>query len=213
MERQGNLLIPIRDIDGRLIGAQSIDAEGRKFFPRGARLAGGMHRIGAPICETIVIVEGHATGATIHEATGLAVVVAFNSGNLQAVARSIGAAHRDAHIVIAGDNDHHKPRELGADGRSKANVGRVAAEEAAAAVGGFALVPTFAPDDAGTDWNDLARSQGALIFARQWQAGMAVAERRFEAKIITTARKESGESRLTETAIEDGQSYRIARSR
>jgi putative DNA primase/helicase len=73
---KGNLLIPLRDIDGQLVGVQSIDAQGRKFFPRGARLAGGMHLIGTLGGETIVIVEGYATGATIHEATRLPVVVA-----------------------------------------------------------------------------------------------------------------------------------------
>ena len=210
---KGNLLIPIRDIDGRLVGAQSIDAEGRKFFPRGARLARGIHRIGAPRGETIVIVEGYATGATIHQMTDLAVAIAFNAGNLQAVALSVRAAHPDARIVIAGDNDHHKTRELGAYGQPIANVGRVAAEEAAAAVGGFALVPTFAPDDASTDWNDLARSQGALAFARQWQAGMAVAERCLEIKITAAAREEARQKAPTDTAIEYGQNLRVARSR
>ena len=34
----------------------------------------------------LVICEGFATGASIHEATGHAVAVAFNAGNLQAVA-------------------------------------------------------------------------------------------------------------------------------
>ena len=210
---KGDLLIPIRDIDGGLTGAQSIDAKGRKFFPRGARLVGGMHRIGTQDTDPIVIVEGYATGATIHETTGFAVLVAFNAGNLQAVALSVRAAHPDARIVIAGDNDHHKPRELGASGQPIANVGRVAAEEAATSVGGYALVPTFAPDDACTDWNDLAQSQGALVFARQWQAGMAVAERRLEAKIIAAAREEAGQKAPTETAIENGQHLRVARSR
>ena len=204
---KGNLLIPIRDIDGGLIGAQSIDAEGRKFFPRGARLVGGMHRIGTQDTDPIVIVEGYATGATIHELTGFAVLVAFNAGNLQAVALSVRAAHPDARIVIAGDNDHHKPRELGAAGQPIANVGRVAAEEAATSVSGYALVPTFRPGDACTDWNDLAQSQGALVFARQWQAGMAEAERRLEAKIIAAAREQA------EGADRNGDRKRPASSR
>jgi len=130
MER---LLIPLCDIHGELVGAQSIDALGRKFFPRGARLAGGMHRIGTLSGETIVIVEGYATGATIHEATSLGVVVAFNAGNLEAVALAVRSAHPDTRIIIAGDNDHHKPCGVGTGGRPKPNVGRVAAEEAATA--------------------------------------------------------------------------------
>ena len=209
---KGNLLIPLRDIEGQLVGAQSIDAEGRKFFPRGARLAGGMHLIGTLDGETIVIVEGYATGATIHEATGLAVVVAFNAGNLEAVALAVRGAHPDARIIVAGDNDHRKACEFGTDGRPKPNVGRWAAEEGATAVGGFALLPTFAPDDASTDWNDLVRSQGAAAFAQQWQTGMAVADRRFAARMIAAAREETRKTEPTETAIEHGHNLRAARS-
>ena len=210
---KGNLLIPVRDIDGQLLGAQTIDAQGRKFFPRGSRLAGGMHLIGTPDGETIVIVEGYATGATIHEATRLAVVVAFNAGNLETVALAVREAHPDARIIVAGDNDHHKPRELGPDGMPKANVGRAAAEAAATAIGGFALLPTFAPDDANTDWNDLARSQGAAALAQQWQTGVAVAGRRFEAGMIAAAREETRKAAPTEAAIEHGHNLRAARSR
>jgi phage/plasmid primase-like uncharacterized protein len=206
---KGNLLIPLRDIDGQLVGAQSIDAEGRKFFPRGARLVGGMHRIGTSGGETIVIVEGYATGAAVHQATGLAVVVAFNAANLETVALAMRGAYPEAHIIIAGDNDHHNPRGLSADGRPKSNVGRVAAEKAAAAVDGFALVPIFAADDASTDWNDLARAHGAAAFAQQWQTGMAVAERRLEAKAIAAARQNERQTQPIEATIEVHQKPRV----
>jgi putative DNA primase/helicase len=79
---KGALLIPICDIDGALMGAQSIADNGFKLFPRGAALAGG-HLIG-DVAEDgrLLIAEGYATAATLHEATGLTVVVAFNAGNL-----------------------------------------------------------------------------------------------------------------------------------
>ena len=95
----------------------------------------------------------------------------------------------------------------------KANVGRAAAEAAATAIGGFALLPTFAPDDANTDWNDLARSQGAAALAQQWQTGVAVAGRRFEAGMIAAAREETRKAAPTEAAIEHGHNLRAARSR
>jgi putative DNA primase/helicase len=80
---KGALLIPICDIDGALMGAQSIADNGFKLFPRGAALAGGHHLIG-DVAEDgrLLIAEGYATAATLHEATGLTVVVAFNAGNL-----------------------------------------------------------------------------------------------------------------------------------
>jgi phage/plasmid primase-like uncharacterized protein len=143
----------------------------------------------------------------------LAVVVAFNAANLEAVALAVRGPHPNARIIVAGDNDHHKPRELGSGGRSKSNVGRAAAEKAAAAVGGFALLPTFAADDASTDWNDLARSHGAAGFAQQWQAGIAIAERCFEVKIIAAAREEARKAEPDETAVEHGRNVRVARSR
>jgi putative DNA primase/helicase len=207
---KGALIIPIRDIDGRLVGAQSIDAAGRKSFARGSRLAGGMHRLGAPNGEMIVIAEGYATGATIHEATDLPIVVAFNAGNLQAVALAVRGLQPNARIIVAGDNDHQKPRTFDADGRPKPNVGRVAAEQAAAAVGGFALLPTFAPDDPGTDWNDLARSQGAAALSQQWQTGMAVGGRRFDARLIAAAREGATKA---EPESEQARNFRMARSR
>jgi phage/plasmid primase-like uncharacterized protein len=137
-------------------------------------------------------------------------VVAFNAGNLQAIALAIRGLHPNARLIVAGDNDHQKPRTLNAHGRPKPNVGRVAAEEAAAAVGGFALLPTFAPDDPGTDWNDLARSQGAAAFCQQWQTAMAIAGRRFDAKMIATAREEA---RQAKPEGGQGEELRVARSR
>jgi putative DNA primase/helicase len=113
--------------------------------------------------------------------------VAFHAGNLEAVATALRDAHPGARIIIAGDNDHHRPRETGPDGRPKPNVGRIAAEKAAAAVGGFALLPAFASDDRGTDWNDLA-AKSAEAFIRQWRDGMAAAGRHFEAGKIGAAR-------------------------
>jgi putative DNA primase/helicase len=49
--------------------------------------------------------EGWATGATLHEATGLPVVVAFNAGNLLLVAKLIRREYPAARLVICADND------------------------------------------------------------------------------------------------------------
>lgn len=67
------------------MGAQSIDPDGRKCFPRGGRVMGGSHLL----CDLatpgpLLIAEGFAMAATLHEATGLPVAVAFNGGNLEA---------------------------------------------------------------------------------------------------------------------------------
>ncbi len=169
---KGGLILPICDVDGRLISAQSIDAAGRKSFPRGGRLAGGHHLIGDPP-ETglLVIAEGYTTAATVHELTGLAVAVAGSAGNLEKVARAFRDTDLDLPIVIAGDNDHRNPQELLPNGKPKPNTGREAAGRAALAVGGAVLLPSFAPGDPGTDWNDLAAHGSEALF-EQWEPQM-----------------------------------------
>ncbi len=170
--RKGDLILPICDIDGRLISAQSIDAAGRKSFPRGGRLAGGHHLIGAPRqAGLLVIAEGYATAATVHELTGLVVAVAVSAGNLEKVARGFRDFDADLPIVIAGDNDHRNPHELLPNGKPKPNTGREAAARAASAVGGAVLLPSFAPGHPGTDWNDLA-AHGSEAFFEQWEPQM-----------------------------------------
>jgi hypothetical protein len=117
--------------------------------------------------------------ATIHELTGHAVAVAFNAGNLESAARAFREADPDLAILVAGDNDHRKARECLPDGRRKANTGKEAAEKAANAVGGLALLPRFGEGDRGTDWNDLA-AKGSRAFFEQWDETMQNAEKHLE---------------------------------
>lgn len=146
----GDLLVPIR-IGGKLSSLQSIAAEGGKQFLFGGAVAGGYHSFGKPAGQVIVC-EGYATGATLHTVTGHAVAIAFNAGNLEAVAKAIRAKLPDAKIIIGADDDHET------DG----NPGLAQATKAAAKVGGMVAVPPFdrAAGEAKTDWNDLAALHG-----------------------------------------------------
>jgi hypothetical protein len=84
--------VPIRDIDGQFLGAQSIDVSGKKSLPRGCREQGGHHGIeDASTSDKILFAEGYATAATLHELTDLPVVVTFDSGNMPGVAEVTGA--------------------------------------------------------------------------------------------------------------------------
>ena len=157
----GDLLVPVCGQDGALWTLQAIREDGRKGFGKGGRLAGGSFTIGdLDQAGLLVIAEGFATGATLHELTGQPVAVAFNAGNLGKVAEAYRARFPDRPLVIAGDNDHQAPRKLGPDGQPRKNVGAEKAREAAAAVQGFALLPAFDETSRGTDWNDLAQQQG-----------------------------------------------------
>ncbi len=75
----------MRDTDGKTWSMQTIAPDGAKRFTPGGRVRGCYYSIGKP-AGVLVVAEGFATGASIHEATGCAVAVAFNAGNLKAVA-------------------------------------------------------------------------------------------------------------------------------
>jgi len=146
------LLIPMRDTAGTLHSLQSIAPDGDKRFLPGGRVKGCYHSIGKP-AGVLTVCEGFATGASIHECTGLAAAVAFNAGNLEAVAVALRAKYPDLKIIIAADDDH----------LTDGNPGMTKAREAALAVAGLLAVPSFPagrPDKA-TDFNDLHQLAGA----------------------------------------------------
>ncbi len=147
-----HLLIPMRDTSGMLHSLQSIAPDGVKRFQPGGRVKGCYHAIGKPD-GLLIVCEGYATGASIHEATGHAVAVAFNAGNLRAVVEALRDKHPALKIIMAADDDARTP---GNPGLSKAT-------EAAQCVGGYVAVPDFGSDrpDGATDFNDLHQIAGA----------------------------------------------------
>lgn len=91
------LLLPMRD-GAELHSLQTINTAGDKLFLSGGRVAGCYFSIGKPD-DAVCITEGFATGATVRETTGHAVAVAFNAGNLDAVARTLRAKLPDVRIL------------------------------------------------------------------------------------------------------------------
>ena len=88
-------------------------------------------------------------------------MVAYNAGNLKDVAELFAAMYPERAILIAGDNDHKREREIDPrTGQAKPNVGKVRAGEAAASIGSVAILPPFQPHEKGSDWNDLANLRG-----------------------------------------------------
>ncbi|MCR4305131.1 MAG: PriCT-2 domain-containing protein [Gallionella sp.] len=126
MACNGALMIPMR-LNGKITSLQFINRDGEKrFLSDGEK---GYYLIGkiapdAPTC----IAEGFATGASIHEATGHAVVVAFDAGNLRKTAALLRAKYPDVVIVLCADDDE---------------AGRRNASEAAQAVSGLVAMPVF----------------------------------------------------------------------
>jgi len=140
----------------------------------------------------LLIAEGFATAATLHEMTEMPVIVAFNAGNLLPVAQTYRGLYPDRAIYIAGDDDRQREAERDGQGRPKINVGRVKAEEAATAISGQAVFPPFPPGAIGTDWNDLAQAQGRPYAAGKLREAVAIADREQAAQGLAAAREEAG---------------------
>ena len=126
------LLIPMRDTTGKLHSVQTIAPDGDKRFHPGGRVKGCYFGIGKPK-GVLIVCEGFATGASIHECTGHAVAVAFNAGNLEAVAVVLHAKYPTLKIIIAADDDH----------QTSGNPGMTKATAAAQAAAGNLAVPIF----------------------------------------------------------------------
>lgn len=141
----GALVIPMRDAAGTLHSLQFIDGDGNKRFLSGGRKRGCYFAIGSPM-ESLCVAEGYATGASLHESTGRAVAVAFDSGNLMDVAQAIRAKFPTIEMVLCADNDTRTP----------GNPGLTKAREAAAACGALLAVPPCHGD-----FNDLVNGGGA----------------------------------------------------
>ena len=88
VDSAGRLLIPLYDLDGNLRGVQRIDASGEKRFTFGTDREGPTHFLIGQLegAQIVAVVEGYATGATVHQATGWPVVVAFDAGGLEKMA-------------------------------------------------------------------------------------------------------------------------------
>jgi putative DNA primase/helicase len=172
LRRDGDrLLVPLRNASGDLRGLQTIFAEKGedgtdKRFGKGVAVTGCYHSFGKVHADNVIaIVEGFATGASVHAATGWPVAVAFDCGNLLAVTQALRAKFPDARLVVCCDDDWKQKAK---------NPGKVKGEEAAGKFGGVAVLPIWPPGfvDRGSDFNDLACQVGADAVLSQLQAAL-----------------------------------------
>lgn len=127
-----DLIVPV-DIDGRLTSLQFLQDDGFKQFLSGGEIKGGGCWIGEPRDGgTVIVCEGYATGSSIAQATGIPVRVAFNAGNLKAVATQLKKKYK---IIIAADND-----EATVINGVPTNVGVIKAREAAESISGACVI-------------------------------------------------------------------------
>ena len=155
------LLIPLRSSEGKLDSLQFIQPDGSKTFKSGGAVTGRYHSIG-DLTPKLYICEGYATGATIHEATGCGVAVAFNAGNLKAVAEVLQNKHTDTELVIAADND----------AGNETNTGIIKAQEVAKKLGIAWTYPELNGEKC--DFNDLCAASGLGEVTRQIEANLSL---------------------------------------
>ena len=165
LRADGHLLLPLIDMDDKQIKSlHSISPDGDKRFLTGGEKKGNCSSIGKVTTETktVVICEGFATGASIYEATGFPVIVAYDCGNLLPVAIKARKHLPNHRIILAADNDHET------DG----NPGMTKATEAAVAINGALAVPWSSGNaPAGqTDFNDLMMVEGMAAVQEAFKA-------------------------------------------
>lgn len=142
VRRSGQALLVPMYREGAIVGLQRIEGDGTKRFTPGMKKLGSSFLIGKP-GPTLIVAEGYATGASLHKATGLPVLVTFDCGNiLPAVRAYVGKVKQ---WIFAADNDAN----------TAGNPGVTKSTAAALEVGGVVVVPTIVGD-----FNDLHIEEG-----------------------------------------------------
>lgn len=198
----GAAVVPMLDVSGKIHGLQVIRNSAavksgrlrqKEYWPKGMSTRGHFHLIGSPIW-IVLVCEGYATGASLYEATGHPVAVAFDAGNLAAVAAALRKRYRGVHVLICADDDvfttcrqckakvvlsihpTHCPSCFAEHGRT--NAGVTAASTAALECEGAWVKPQFGNSDARvaayetrgtklTDFNDLHVTDGLHVVRTQ----------------------------------------------
>ena len=155
---QNCLLIPLRRFDGSLTTVEAIYAAPDTETGRDKDLLFQGRKTGAAFVigdlatsPAILVAEGYATAATLHEATGYAAVMAIDKGNLKPVMRVLAALYPNTPRLVCADNDRFT------DGNPGLTAARAAARESRALP---PAIPEFSADEEGSDFNDLMKLRG-----------------------------------------------------
>ncbi|WCH21559.1 DUF927 domain-containing protein [Aeromonas salmonicida] len=152
-----SLIVPLYNEANELVNVQLIREDGTKRYLAGGQKAEAYHSIEGG--ELVAVVEGYATGLSVHLATGATVYCAMDGGNLLNVAEIARSQHPTAEIIIGGDHD------LDEAGQRNESTQRQT-EGAALTVGALVALPPVQGD-----WNDyhqahgLAKTQEAIMSA------------------------------------------------
>ena len=115
----GALAVPMHDVNGNVCGLQLIfpkghDFDGKQFWPTGMSMGGSFGVIGGWRRNGVLLLtEGFATAASLHESTGLPVAYAFSANNIGKAAKAIRAKYKQIRILICADDDYLTEEKTG----------------------------------------------------------------------------------------------------
>ncbi|CTA85709.1 LPD7 domain-containing protein [Shigella sonnei] len=161
LDKYDNLVIPLRNTDNELRSLQYIKPDGTKNLKKGAEKTGNYFVVGGALNPQVPLLyaEGYATAASLHQATGMPVIMTVDAGNMVTVSRKLSELYPDSAHIILGEDDFTKDD----------NKGLNKAREAAEAIGGTYIIPQFTESEralafasAGSfsDFNDIHASRG-----------------------------------------------------
>ena len=202
---RGALVVPMHDADANVVGIQFIYPAGhprrqkigrdKEFWPKGMAM-GGSFGLTGPMRRSgvLLVAEGYATAASLHDATGLPVAYAFSANNLGKVVKAIRQARKSLRLLVCADDDY----------LTDGNPGVTAAAAACAEVEHAAWIkPDFSGPDGQdlrggkklTDFNDLAVLTGLpLTLANQINARLDALQWKDTPVRAASSHQGSGES-------------------
>lgn len=115
----GALVIPMHDAKGAMQGLQFIYAKGhprrakierdKEFWPSGMAMGGTFGLVGPIKREGVMLIaEGYATAASLHESTGQTVAYAFAANNLAKAGKLLGKEYPRLRFLFCADDDYIK---------------------------------------------------------------------------------------------------------
>lgn len=129
----GDLVIPMQDIDGKVWNLQSINSTGEKRFELGGKKQGNFFIISEDknllsSKNPILLTEGLATGLSVFRCTdNMNTIVCFDAKNLINVATSIKEKYPQKEIIIFADDGSKNERKLNGEEKISINVGLISA--------------------------------------------------------------------------------------
>jgi phage/plasmid primase-like uncharacterized protein len=167
--RQNYIFVTGYNLDFDIVFFQLIAANKNKdgidkWFPKTFIKLETFGLIGPKINENtsnIIICEGWATALSIAKFINfkIPVLIAWDSGNMRAVAIKVRSRYKHIKIWSANDNDHTKPL--------KDNAGLNGGQKLCSAVGAYPIPPDFDPtedlDKNNSDWNDMELCYGLSV--------------------------------------------------